>query len=86
MLLFQKRFHAGLLSGAVRLTFRRWDKPHVKPGGRYRCHPIGVLQVEAIARVRVADISEDDARLCGFDSRAELLGYMATAASGTIGR
>ena len=50
MLLFQKRFHAGLVSGAVTRTFRLWDKPHVKPGGRYRVHPIGVVEVSAVIR------------------------------------
>lgn len=29
MLLFKKAFHAGLTSGAITLTFRRWQKPHV---------------------------------------------------------
>jgi hypothetical protein len=76
MLLFQKRFHEGLKSGAITLTFRRWDKPRVKAGGRYRCHPIGVLDVEAVARVRVADVSELDAERAGFDSRDELLAYL----------
>lgn len=76
MLLFQKRFHAGLVDGSVRLTFRRWDRPHVRAGGRYRCHPIGVLEVDAITRARVRDITEADARACGFPSRAELLAYM----------
>lgn len=79
MLLFQKRFHEGLVSGAVRLTFRRWEKPKVRPGGRYRCHPIGVLEVERIDRVRVGDIGEADARRAGFADRAELIAYMATA-------
>jgi len=46
MLLFQKRFHAGLTSGEVTLTFRRWPRSRVKAGGRYRCHPIGVLEVD----------------------------------------
>ena len=46
MLLFKKPFFAGLQSGAITLTFRRWQKPHVRPGGRYRCHPIGVLEVD----------------------------------------
>jgi hypothetical protein len=82
MLLFQKRFHAGLMSGEVQLTFRRWEKPHVRPGGRYRCHPIGVLEVDAVERVRVGDITEADAVRCGFGSRAELLGYMSTGPSG----
>jgi len=84
MLLFQKRFHAGLVSGAVRLTFRRWQRPHVKPGGRYRCHPIGVLQVDSVEQVRVADVTEADALLAGFASRAELLGYAATAPGGPL--
>ncbi len=73
MLLFQKRFHEGLVRGDVRLTFRRWDKPHVKPKGRYRCHPIGVLEVDAVARVRVDAISDADAVLSGFATVAELL-------------
>lgn len=79
MLLFQKRFHAGLTSGAVTLTFRRWAKPHVKPGGRYRCHPIGVLEVDRVEQVKVADIVEADARASGFDTLAELLAYMREA-------
>jgi hypothetical protein len=76
VLLFQKRFHAGLCDGTIRVTFRRWEKPHVKPGGRYRCHPIGVLEVDRIGRVRAGDIDEADARLGGFASRAELLEYL----------
>ena len=76
MLLFTKPFHAGLVDGSIRLTFRRWDKPHVKVGGRYRCHPIGVLEVDAISRVRVRDISDADARLAGFASRGELVDYI----------
>jgi len=79
MLLFQKRFHEGLVSGKVSLTFRRWDKPHVKVGGRYRCHPIGVLEVDRVERVRVAAISAREARAAGFASLEELLAYMAVA-------
>lgn len=80
MLLFQKRFHAGIVDGAVRLTFRLWEKPHVKVGGRYRVHPIGVVEVNSVARVTVGDITERDARAGGFESRSELLGYMAPVA------
>jgi hypothetical protein len=84
MLLFQKRFHAGLVSGEVTLTFRRWDKPHVKVGGRYRCHPIGVLEVDAVEQVRVSDIDDDAARRSGFESRETLLAYMRTGPGGAL--
>ena len=80
MLLFQKRFHAGLVDGAVRLTFRQWDKPHVKVGGRYRVHPIGVVEVEGVEQVSLSSITDDDARAGGFTSRAELLEFMAPVA------
>jgi hypothetical protein len=77
MLLFKKPFFAGLESGAITLTFRRWQKPHVRPGGRYRCHPIGVLEVDAIDKVTVATITEDDAARAGFATRAALVAYLA---------
>lgn len=77
MLLFKKPFHAGLASGAITLTFRRWARPHVRPGGRYRCHPIGVLEVDAIAAVPVSAITADDAARAGFTDRAALVAYLA---------
>jgi len=77
MLLFQKRFLAGLVDGSITLTFRQWDKPRVRPGGRYRCHPIGVLEVDDLRKIRVAEIPEKDARRAGFPSRADLLKYLA---------
>lgn len=77
MLLFKKPFHAGLSSGAITLTFRRWQKPHVRAGGRYRCHPIGVLEVDELALVPVSAITEADARDAGFDTRAALVAYLA---------
>jgi hypothetical protein len=84
MLLFQKRFHEGLKDGSITLTFRSWDKPLVKPGGRYRCHPIGVVEVDSIERVRVKDIAERDAKRAGFASRSELRDYLATGPKGPV--
>jgi hypothetical protein len=76
MLLFKGAFHPGLKSGAITLTFRRWEKPHVKAGGRYRCHPIGVLEVDAISRVSVDSITQDDAVKAGFPDRAALFEHL----------
>jgi hypothetical protein len=77
VLLFQRRFHAGLVDGTVTLTFRLWDRPHVKPGGLYRCHPIGVLRVDDVDQVAVGDVSDADARRAGFASRQEMLETLA---------
>jgi hypothetical protein len=76
MLLFKKPFHEGLVNGTITLTFRRWDKPHVRAGGRYRCHPIGVLEVEDIRAVPVRSIEADDAKKAGFASLEALLAYL----------
>lgn len=84
MLLFQKRFHEGLRAGSVTLTFRRWASARVRSGGRYRCHPIGVLEVDDVRVVKVAEISEADARKAGFASRAALIAYMRSASEAPL--
>jgi hypothetical protein len=77
MLLFKKAFHEGLVQGTITLTFRRWEKPHVRPGGRYRCHPIGVLEVDSIEVQPVGAITDTDARRAGFVARDALVAYLA---------
>jgi hypothetical protein len=76
MLLFKKPFHEGLVNGTITVTFRRWEKPHVRAGGRYRCHPIGVLEVEDVRSVTVGTIGADDAKKAGFPSLEDLLAYL----------
>ena len=76
MLLFKKAFFDGLVTGAITLTFRRWQKAHVKPGGRYRCHPIGVLEVEAVQVVAARSITARDAAAAGFLSLDALVVYL----------
>jgi hypothetical protein len=77
VLLFKKPFWEGLTSGAITLTIRRWQKPHVRPGGRYRCHPIGVLEVDEVGTVPVGSLTDEDARRCGFADRPALLAQLA---------
>jgi len=80
MLLFQKRFHEGIVSGAIDRTFRIWPTARVKAGARYRCHPIGVLEVDSIDRMQIREIGEDDAQKAGFSSRSELLEFLSQMA------
>jgi hypothetical protein len=77
MLLFKKPFWAPITDGSITLTFRRWQKPHVRVGGRYRCHPIGVLEVDGISLVKVGEITAEDAVRAGFPDREALVAYLA---------
>ena len=84
MLLFQKRFHDAIVRGDVTMTFRRWEKPHVKSGGRYRCHPIGVLEVDRVDLVRAKDVTAADAKKSGFPTRDDLLEYLGAFGDGPV--
>lgn len=83
-MLFQKRFHAGLADGSVTLSYRRWQSPRVKAGGRYRVHPIGEIEVDAVDRVRVGEIRQVDARRAGFADREALLSYLTDKGEGRL--
>ena len=72
-MLFKRRFHAGLRDGSITLTFRAWSRPRVKPGGRYRCAPIGMLAVDEVEQVKLGDITDAAARRSGFADRDELI-------------
>lgn len=84
-MLFQVRFHAGIVSGAITLTFRYWDSARVKPGGRYRFglrhQKADYLEVEAIDRVPLSSIRDVDARQAGYKNRAELKADLTRYAS-----
>lgn len=77
MLLFKKAYWEGLKDGTITLTFRRWQKPHVKAGGRYRCHPIGVLEVDDVKLVKAGALTSRDAKRAGFASREALVATLA---------
>lgn len=62
----------GIASGKIKLAFRKWKKPTVKTGGRLRTR-IGVLAIQAVDQISEKEISERDAKLAGFKSKAELL-------------
>lgn len=62
----------GIAGGKIKLAFRKWKKPTVKTGGRLRTR-IGVLAIHAVDRISEKQISDRDAKLAGFASRADLL-------------
>lgn len=73
MLLFKKKFLDLIRSGAKSQTVRIWPKRRLKPGQAEFVPGLGRIRVTAFEAVRPADLSEEDARLDGFESRDALL-------------
>jgi hypothetical protein len=83
--LFKRHALDGIADGTINLAFRRWTRPRVRVGSRLRT-PVGVLSVDAVDRVNVADITTKDARGAGFSSREELLRELSRRADGSVYR
>lgn len=62
-----------LTDGTITRTYRAWKRPQVKIGGRYRLHNDGVLEVDALSLVSVAQITRADARHAGFETKEALV-------------
>ena len=73
---FEKRFKPGIREGRITQSFCAWKRPQVKTGGRYRVHPIGMIQVDTIDHCRREAVSSADARKAGFESPEALFTYL----------
>lgn len=84
-MLFKRPTLDGIADGTISVAFRRWARARVRAGSQLRT-AIGVLAVDAVEEVRVADITEDDARRAGFSSRAALQDDLASQRDGRVYR
>lgn len=77
-MLFSAGAWPGIADGSTVLTFRTWQRPQAKVGGRYR---IGGMLIEAdsVNEVSTATITEADARLAGAGDLATLLKRLGTS-------
>jgi hypothetical protein len=73
MLLFKKKFLEAIAAGTKCQTVRVWPKRRMRAGQIEFIPGLGRVRVTAFEPVRPDDLSEDDARLDGFASRAALL-------------
>ncbi len=75
---FTSNYEEALLSGRKRATIRKWtnlragDEVYVHCGGKI----IGRARILSVERKRIEDLSDEDAKLDGFESRDELLGEL----------
>src|SRR5688500_8604070 len=84
-MLFRERFLDGIATGAVTLAFRRWVRPSVRAGGTLLT-PVGQLEIVDVRRIAELDITEEDGRRAGYDSREALLMELHERDSGDLYR
>jgi len=84
-MLFKARFYPRIVDGSITRTFRRWKRLQVVPGNRYR-QPFGEIEVVSAEEIDQKSISQHDAKLSGYASRADLLGELAKYSEGTLYR
>jgi hypothetical protein len=73
MLLLKKKFFEAVLSGAKRQTVRVWPRRRLRAGQAEFIPGLGRVRITAFEAVRPQDLTEEDAVLDGFASRAALL-------------
>jgi nucleotide-binding universal stress UspA family protein len=84
-MLFRVGTLEGIASGDVTLAFRRWTRPTVRQGGTLVTR-VGVLAIDTLEVVDPGDITEEDARRAGHDSRDDVLAMLAKKAAGDVYR
>jgi len=75
-MLFPSRFLEAIADGSVTLAFRRWKSARAKVGSRHHS-PVGLVEIDAVDLVELADISVEDARNAGYESLDELLEWLS---------
>ena len=68
---FSRELRSSVLSGDITVSFRLWQRPQVKAGGRYRVGE-GQIEVESIEVIPFAFIDDDDIRRAGEADRESL--------------
>jgi len=68
---FSRELRNDVLAGDITLSVRLWQRPQVKPGGRYRVG-LGAIEVDAIELVPFAAITGKDVRRAGEPDRETL--------------
>src|SRR5437588_5397682 len=74
MLLFTAEDHQRVASGQITVTWRLWKYPHVKAGSIYATG-FGFVEIEDVRLVRVADVTDADAREAGLWDAASLVDF-----------
>jgi hypothetical protein len=72
VLLFKKKFLDAIRQGRKTQTVRLWKWRKMKPGQRSYIPGAGYIHIEAVDEVTLAELTDEDAQLDGFDSAVAL--------------
>jgi hypothetical protein len=72
VLLFKKKFLDAIRQGRKTQTVRLWKWRKMKPGQRSYIPGAGYISIDAVDEVALPALTDEDARLDGFDSAAAL--------------
>ena len=73
MILLKKKFLDLVRRGVKRQTIRLWPKKRLRVGQSEFIPGLGKVRITAFEQVTPSDLTEEDARLDGFDSREALV-------------
>lgn len=77
MLLFKKKFMDAIRTGRKTQTVRLWKYRRMRPGQRSYIPGAGYIHIQAVDEVELADLTDEDARLDGFESAEALRAEIA---------
>ena len=69
------------MSGEIDTQFRRQKRPTVKPGGTLRTQ-LGMLAIDDVSRIDLADVTDDDARRSGAGDRQQVIAELTAKPEG----
>jgi hypothetical protein len=81
--LFEKRLREGIADGTITAALRKWKRPQVVAGRRYRTG-VGLVEMLSVQMVRARDLRSADARAAGFRSVRALLADVADGSAGDL--
>ncbi len=84
-MLIRQSILRSIAAGDVRCAFRRWERPSVKAGGTLKTS-VGILRIDAVAKVPLNSITPQDARMAGYDTIDNLLADLALRDRGSVYR
>jgi hypothetical protein len=69
---FSKELRDDVIAGAITVSFRLWQRPKVRVGGRYRVGEAGQIEVDSVELLPFSAISAADLRRSGEPDRESL--------------